>query len=119
MRQPWLLLGTSLLLAASAGYLTSVAFSGSSAAPARTETITLHNGATGATGPAGPKGEKGDKGEKGATGPAGERGPTGPAGPPGGGPCAGAPAGYEPGILVINHPGGQVRIFTCLGPEVP
>jgi hypothetical protein len=82
-------IAASLALAGSAGFLTSTAFSGSSQAT-RTVTINLTNGATG---PAGPKGE---------------RGPTGPSGE------ASCPAGFEPGDLVINHPGGQVTVFTCL-----
>jgi hypothetical protein len=95
------------LLAAGAGYLGSVAIGASSAADGRTVTI---NVATGPTGPAGPAGERGP------AGPAGERGPTGPAGAPGGGPCAGAPPAFAPGTLIINHPGGQTVIWTCLGP---
>jgi hypothetical protein len=64
----------------------------SSAAPARTVTI---NVATGPRGPAGPPGPKGD---------------TGPQGPAG----LTCPSSYSPGVLVIDHPGGQVRIWTCL-----
>jgi hypothetical protein len=41
-------------------------------------------------------------------GPGGPRGPTGPAG------GEGCPKGFDPGVLVINHPGGKVAIFTCL-----
>jgi hypothetical protein len=51
-----------------------------------------------ATGPAGPPGPKGDTG---ATGPAG----------PAGLDCL---TGYNPGILVIDHPGGQTKIYTCI-----
>jgi len=36
---------------------------------------------------------------------------TGPQGPPG---VASCPAGYTAGELVINHPGGQTRTWTCL-----
>lgn len=43
-----------------------------------------------------------------ATGPTG---PTGPAGPAGATTC---PDGFSPGDLVINHPGGQVTLYTCL-----
>jgi hypothetical protein len=35
----------------------------------------------------------------------------GPAGAKGEAVC---PAGFETGDLVINHPGGQVVLFTCL-----
>lgn len=109
-------------LAAGSGYLTSSAFSQGPNAPQRTVTIDV---ATGPTGPAGPPGKQGPPGAKGPTGPQGEQGiqgeqgPTGPQGPPGSGGdiCSGAPTGFVPGLLVINHPGGQTTIFTCLGPE--
>jgi Collagen triple helix repeat (20 copies) len=109
-----LLLTLALGMAAGAGYLATTAFSGAPD-PVRTETITLKNGPTGPTGPQGPKGEKGEPGPKGERGPKGEVGPTGPQGLPGSGsPCAGAPGGFSPGVLLINHPGGQVKIYTCL-----
>jgi len=66
-------------------------------------------GDRGPAGATGPKGDKGDKGDAGATGARGERGPTGAAG-------LQCPAGFEPGQLIINHPGGQVTIWTCLTP---
>lgn len=72
-------------------------------------------GATGATGQqgkqgaAGPRGVQGERGPRGATG---ATGPRGPQGPPGGLSC---PSGFSPGTLVINRPGGQVSIFTCIG----
>lgn len=104
-----MLLGaSSLLLAGTAGFLVTMALGSSQSAPARTETITIHNGATGPAGPQGPPGERGPRGEQGATG---AQGPAGPPGPPGDFSC---PTGYSPGYLVINHPGGQVRIYTCL-----
>jgi|SRR5215472_775222 len=83
----------SLALAASAGYLTATALGVSSQAPAKTVTI---NVATGPTGPAGP---------------AGATGPTGPKGDAGSFTC---PASFSEGELVINHPGGQTAIWTCL-----
>ena len=104
-----LLLFLGLSMTAGAGFLTATAIGQSSAAPERTVTI---NVATGPTGPAGPKGDQGPAGPRGATGPQGEQGPPGV----GGGPCAGAPADYSPGFLVINHPGGQTKIYTCLAP---
>ena len=61
--------------------------------PEKTVTIDLKNGEPGPPGPQGPKGEKGD---------------------PGGTTC---PDGYVFGKLVINHPGGQTTIFTCMTPE--
>jgi Collagen triple helix repeat (20 copies) len=116
------------VLAASTGFLASTTFAQGPNEPLRTVTIDV---ATGPTGPPGPQGEQGPAGERGPQGeqgpageqgPPGERGPTGEQGPPGppgpgGGPCGGAPPNYEPGLLVINHPGGQVTIFTCIGPE--
>lgn len=122
---PGILLATSLSLAVGAGYFTATQLASSAAtADVRTVTIDVATGPQGLPGETGPKGEQGvqgetgPKGEQGVTGPAGETGPTGPAGPAGegGGTCGGAPAGYAPGILVINHPGGQVRIWTCLEP---
>lgn len=104
-----LLLGVSLTLMTGSGFLAATALSQGPNEPLRTETVNVATGPTGPIGPAGPKGERGPKGEV---------GPTGPAGPPGNGsPCAGAPAGYSPGILLINHPGGQTRIYTCLEPK--
>ena len=38
-------------------------------------------------------------------------GPQGPPGPPGTFSC---PTGFSEGLLVINHPGGQTTIFTCI-----
>lgn len=123
---PQILLGASLSLALAAGALTAVALSpAASKTPSRTVTIDVATGPTGPAGPPGkpgphgPTGPQGVIGPQGDQGPPGERGPTGPEGPPGsgGGPCGGAPPGYSPGILQINSPGGQVRIYTCLEPE--
>jgi hypothetical protein len=61
--------------------------------PEKTVTITLKDGEPGPAGPAGPKGDKGE---------------------PGGTTC---PTGYVFGKLVINHPGGQTTIFTCMTPD--
>ena len=85
----WLTL--SISLAGVAGFGASVALSQGPSQPQKTVTISVHNG---------------------ATGPAGPRGPTGAAGV-GGGPEA-CPAGSKFGKLVINHPGGQVAILTCI-----
>jgi len=38
-------------------------------------------------------------------------GPTGPTGPPGTIDC---PTGFVPGVLIVNHPGGQVSVYACL-----
>jgi hypothetical protein len=47
-------------------------------------------------------------GEQGPAGPAGPAGPRGPAG------AVECPKGSEFGKLVINAPGGQVSIYTCI-----
>ena len=128
----------SLLLAGAAGFF--VATSTGSAAKIRTVTVNVATGPkgpAGPVGPAGPKGVAGPKGppgpigpvgEPGPVGPKGDRGPPGPVGPvgepgpagpkgaqgepgPPGGQC---PAGFSQGELVINHPGGQVTLWTCL-----
>jgi len=77
-------------------------------------------GPQGERGPAGPQGEQGEQGEQGVQGERGAVGPAGPAGPkgdkgdPGGTSC---PPGFVFGKLVINHPGGQTTIYTCMTPE--
>ena len=118
---PKVLLVGSLCLAAGAGGLAvaELASGQEPSGPTRTVTVDVATGPQGPTGPAGetgPRGPAGPQGEQGETGAIGPQGPPGPTGT-GGGPCTGAPASYEPGILVINAPGGQVRIFTCLEPE--
>ena len=115
MKQQLLLLFLGMTMVAGAGFLAATAMS-QEAGPTRTVTIDV------ATGPQGLPGETGPQGLPGETGPQGEQGETGPQGPPGpagegGGPCGGAPPDWSPGILVINHPGGQVSIWTCLEPE--
>jgi len=100
-----------------AGVLTATAVSqNNEAPPSKTVTIDISTGPTGPTGPPGPPGPKGDVGDQGPPGPQGATGPQGPPGE-GGGPCLGAPSDYTPGFLQINHPGGHVIIWTCLGPE--
>jgi hypothetical protein len=114
-------------MAAGSGALAAHAIAEATSAPIRTVTVDVGTGEQGPPGPAGPKGEpgpQGAQGEQGVPGPIGVQGPpgsTGPPGPPGadgadGSPCSGAPAGYTPGILVLNTPGGQTRIYTCLAP---
>jgi Collagen triple helix repeat (20 copies) len=71
-------------------------------------------GEPGPAGPPGPQGEQGEQGERGPAGPAGpqgEQGERGPAGPAGSFTC---PPGFVEGRLVINHPKGQVTIYTCI-----
>jgi hypothetical protein len=91
------LAGLGLALAGTAGFMASQATGQSE--PTRTVTVDV---ATGPTGPPGPEGPPG---------PRGPTGPEGPPGPPGDFSCLTA---YSPGILVINHPGGQVKIYTCI-----
>lgn len=112
-------------MAGGSGFLAAAALSQATAEPLRTVTVDV---GTGIAGPPGPPGATGPKGDTGLQGPQGEQGlkgdqgipgaigPPGPAGPPGD-PCAGAPAGYTPGILQINGAGGQVKIFTCIEPR--
>ena len=95
----------SIGLAGAAGVLTATAFSGSSQAPTKTVTIDI------TPGPPGPKGDTGPQGIKGDIGPQGVKGDVGPPGPTGGLVC---PTGFSEGDLVLNHPGGQVTLFTCL-----
>lgn len=130
MRKPSLAaIGIALCagLAATAGFLGASAM-GADSDPIRTVTVDVGTGSPGPPGPAGadstvpgPPGPAGPAGEDGADstvpGPAGPPGPQGPPGPGGGGgPCVGAPAGYSPGILQLNTPGGQVKVWTCLEP---
>jgi len=84
------ILAVSLLLAGGAGFLTASALGVGKKSEARTVTIDV------ATGPAGPPG------------PAGLPGPAGPSG------AEVCPANFTAGELVINHPGGQTIIWTCL-----
>jgi len=86
--KPWLALIVALAIACLSGFLTAKAVAEQRS---QTRTVTV-NVATGPRGPAGPPGPKGD------TGPAGFE----------------CPAHYSPGELVIDHPGGQVRTWTCL-----
>lgn len=83
-----LMMAGALTATAAGGFFTSQAVMAQDGT--RTETITIENGKDGAPGPPGPKGEKGDPGD------------------------FSCPTGYEAGFLVINHPGGQVKTYTCL-----
>ena len=84
------LIASGSLLAATAGYLTSVALSATPSEPTRTVTVDV---ATGPTGPEGPPGEQGPEG------PQGPQGEPGPPGPPGGVEC---PQGFSEGVLRIT-----------------
>jgi Collagen triple helix repeat (20 copies) len=123
VKLPFVIVGVALLLAGVAGWFTATASTG-----AQTRTVTVNvatgprgpQGPRGAAGPAGPPGVKGEQGPKGDTGSPGAPGPAGPPGPKGdkgdkGDPGASScPAGFSAGALVINHPGGQTTIWTCL-----
>jgi|SRR5215469_2224288 len=86
-------MGASLVAAAGAGALAAAAISSTSAPlPTKTVTVNVGQGATGPQGPPGPPGPKGDPGTSGFE-------------------CL---TGYNPGILILNAPGGQTKIYTCL-----
>lgn len=112
-RLPQILVVSSLALAGIGGFFAAVSMGATDQVAARTVTVDIPPGGTGATGPAGPPGPQG---ERGPAGPAGPPGPQGPAGPAGTGTTGGlsCPAGYSEGELVINAPGGQTRLWTCL-----
>jgi len=111
----------SILLVGAGGLGAAFAVAATSSPQQATKTVTINLTGTavnqGPPGPPGPKGDAGPvgpagpKGDKGAAGEPGVQGPPGPQGPPGGLVC---PAGFSEGDLVINHPGGQVTLFTCL-----
>ena len=111
---------SALVLSGGLGAAFGLAVTDTSLQAARTVTINAGEGATGPTGPAGPAGPVGPAGPIGPVGQTGDRGPPGPQGPKGEqgppGPAGGltCPAGFSEGDLVINHPGGQVTLFTCL-----
>ena len=110
------LAAVGLVGAGAGGFLASQAFSAADQAQITT-TINAAEGATGPTGPAGPPGVAGPAGAKGDTGPAGpkgDKGDVGPAGPQGPAGATQCPTGFVEGVLVINHPGGQTTIFTCI-----
>ena len=80
-----LLMVLGLALVAVSGGLTAYAFSAANQpTPQKTVTINVATGPQGATGPPGPAGS------------------------------LECPTGYVFGDLVINHPGGQTTIFTCI-----
>jgi Collagen triple helix repeat (20 copies) len=121
---------TSTVLIAAAGGLAAYALGAQQQQePTRTVTVDVATGPRGPEGPPGPAGPKGDqgpiglpgpvgdtgpKGDAGPAGPKGDRGDVGPQGPPGPKGDFSCITGYSPGILVLNAPGGQVRLYTCL-----
>jgi len=100
-----------LALAGTSGFL--VAVSAGANAPVRTVTVNVATGPRGPAGPPGPQGAKGEAGAKGEQGAPGQRGPQGERGPQGPAGVA-CPDGFTAGQLVINHPGGQTTVWTCL-----
>jgi len=100
---------TVLALAASSGFLTAKATTA-----AKTVTINVATGPRGPIGPPGPKGEQGPKGAQGPQGEKGVQGALGPPGPPGPPAVFQCPNGFSLGNVVINHPGGQTTIYTCI-----
>ena len=86
---------SAVLVAATAGFAVALATGATDQlTPQRTVTVNVGTG------------------ERGPAGPPGPQGPIGPGGTvPNGFEC---PAGYTIGDLVINHPGGQTTILTCL-----
>lgn len=121
--KPFLISLGALMLAGLSGFLTATALGVGAQQVARTVTISLTRGPTGPQGlkgeqgergPKGEQGERGAKGEQGERGPKGEQGAKGEQGPKGEPGDASCPAGFSPSNLVINHPGGQVTLHTCL-----
>lgn len=112
----YLLIAVGLSLTATSGFLAAKALSSGDSAQTKTVTLSVTNGPPGPKGDTGPAGPPGPEGPKGQEGPKGPAGPAGTGGSGGGGPCAGAPDGYEAGVLVLNAPGGQVKLWVCLGP---
>src|SRR5262245_56828440 len=82
-----------LVLAGSSGFFAATALGVGSQAPTRTVTVHVGTGEQGPPGPPGPPGPQGPKGEPGAQS---------------------CPVGFSHGVLVLNAPGGQVTIATCL-----
>jgi len=96
LSNPFVFIGIGLATAGAAGFLAAGAIGIGSQTPSKTVTINV------ATGTPGPPGDPG---------PAGPPGPKGDPGSPGAESCI---AGSTFGALVINHPGGQTTIYTCI-----
>ena len=96
------LIASGSLLAAGSGYFAAVALSQSPGEPQRTVTIDVATG---------PQGDQGHRASKVLRGRRESRASPARRGLPGDFSCI---EGFAPGILVINHPGGQVPIYTCL-----
>lgn len=74
----------SLLLAGVSGYMVASAVGATAPPPQKTVTVTIPQSVTGPTGPTGPEGS------------------------------IVCPDGFVPGLVVVNHPGGQVTIYACI-----
>jgi len=107
LTKPAVLLSAGLVLTGGAGFLAATALGVTSQTPTKTVTINIPTSGTGPQGPQGEPGPQGPPGPKGDTGATGPKGDTGPAG-------LACPSGFSEGLLVINHPGGQTTIFTCI-----
>jgi hypothetical protein len=102
------------IMAATGGFLTATSIGLAQEEPARTVTVDVGaSGPQGAPGPQGPPGDTGPIGPQGVAGPKGDKGDAGPAGATGPAGLA-CPTGYTAGVLVLNAPGGQVKLWTCL-----
>jgi hypothetical protein len=86
-------MSSGLVLASASGYLASTALSQEGEGPEVTTTISVATGPPGEPGPVGPPGPQGEPGKDGGL------------------VCK---TGFAKGELVINHPGGQVTIWTCI-----
>jgi hypothetical protein len=94
MKASTVLASIGLTASLAAGGLAAAAIAASSAPPpTKTVTVNVGQGATGPQGPPGPAGPQGPKGDS------------------GGFECL---QGYNPGILVLNAPGGQTKAYVCL-----
>lgn len=90
------LIASGTLLAGGAGVLGAYAISAASGPPTATTTVNVGQGATGPAGPPGPAG------------------PAGPQGDPGSGGAETCPTGSTFKAVVLNAPGGQTEIWTCV-----
>lgn len=137
-----ILLVAAVGLAGGSGFLVSQALGVSTLGNAQTVTINVATGPQGSIGPPGPQGDPGPAGPgitmKGSVATPGDLPATGnkpgdtyivqsngsiqtwdgtkwvSTGPIVGGGTTNCPTGFTPGELVINHPGGQTSIWTCL-----
>jgi hypothetical protein len=91
-----LLLAGGFTLATGSGFLAAEALGVGAQAPTATTTVNVGQGAAGPTGPSGPAG------------------PAGPTGPAGSGGAENCPTGSTFKAVLLNAPGGQTEIWTCV-----